>query len=91
MCVMLRYVLCNAILFTTMSSQHQAAMDVVPPAELYNPAIAYIGTFTHARTHAHAARPQVQAFPGAHLGMDMHDESLVCNRASKRWRFCTLH
>jgi hypothetical protein len=51
MYVMLRYVLCNAILFTTMlSSQHQAAMDVVPPAELYNPAIAYIGTFTHART-----------------------------------------
>lgn len=38
---------------------------------------AYIGTFTHARTHAHAARPQVQAIPGAHPGMDMHNESLV--------------
>lgn len=33
----------------------------------------------HARTHlhAHAARPQAQAIPGAHPGMDMHNESLV--------------
>ena len=39
----------------------------------------YLLSPKHARTHlrAHAARPQAQAIPGAHPGMDMHNESLV--------------
>lgn len=78
-------------------SRHQAAMKVCRAAScivsrIYSTIVSSLPSSKHARStllHAHAARPQVQAIPGAHPGIDMHNESLATG-APKRWRFCSL-
>jgi len=63
--------------YRSMSSCRIASCIVRPVSPLLPTCLPY----SHASTHAHAARRQTQAIPGAQTGIDMHNEP--CSRASK--------